>query len=65
MEDTAARADDRTMDRRVLWMCIGLGSTVGGFVPMLFGQSSFSAASLLGSVVGCFAGVWLAARVSA
>ena len=53
------------MDRRVLWMSVGLGSTVGGFVPMLFGQSSFSAASLLGSVVGCFAGIWLAARVSA
>lgn len=48
----------------MLWMCIGVGSTAGGFVPMLFGQSSFSAASLLGSVVGCFAGIWLAARVS-
>jgi len=65
MEGTSVRADDPTMDRRVLWMCIGLGSTAGGFVPMLFGQSSFSPASLLGSVVGCFAGIWLAARVSA
>jgi hypothetical protein len=65
MEDRSKRADDRSMDRRVLWMSVGLGSTVGGFVPMLFGQSSFSAASLLGSVVGCFAGIWLAARVSA
>ena len=45
-------------------MSVGLGSTVGGFVPMLFGQSSFSMLSLLGSVVGCFAGIWLAARVS-
>ena len=45
-------------------MCVGFGSTVGGFVPMLFGQSSFSVASMVGSVVGCFAGMWLAARVS-
>jgi hypothetical protein len=65
MKTPHRRADHGQMDRRVLWMCIGLGSTAGGFVPMLFGQSSFSAASLLGSVVGCFAGIWLAARVSA
>ena len=52
------------MDRRVLWMCIAVGSTVGGLVPSLFGQGSFSIASMLGSVVGGIAGIWLAMRVA-
>ena len=46
-------------------MCIGVGSTAGGVVPSLFGQGSFSIASLLGSLVGGIAGIWLAVRIDA
>jgi len=64
MGATWAPADQRTMDRRVLFMAFTLGSTAGGFLPMLFGQGSFSAASLLCSLVGGFAGIWVAARIA-
>lgn len=53
------------MDRRVLFMAFTLGSTAGGFLPMLFGAGSFSAASLLCSLVGGFAGIWVASRIDA
>ena len=65
MERASAPADQRMMDRRVLFMAFTLGSTAGGFLPMLFGQGSFSAASILCSFVGGFAGIWLAGRIVA
>ena len=52
------------MDKRVLAMCILVGSTVGGYLPTFVGQGQFSIASILGGVVGGIAGVWLAARIS-
>lgn len=52
------------MDKRVLWLCLAIGSTLGGFVPEAWGASAFGVASLLGGVVGGVAGVWVAARLS-
>jgi hypothetical protein len=52
------------VDRRLLWLCLLAGSTAGGFLPMLFGQSSLGVASLLGSAAGAAAGVWAAMRFS-
>jgi uncharacterized membrane protein YeaQ/YmgE (transglycosylase-associated protein family) len=52
------------MDKRVLWLCLLVGSTVGGFVPELWGASALGAASLLLSAVGAIAGVFVAARIS-
>jgi predicted MFS family arabinose efflux permease len=52
------------MDKRVLWMCIAVGSTVGGFVPELWGASAFGVTSLLFGAIGGVAGVWAAARIS-
>lgn len=63
MEARRARSDSRTMNRKVLWMCMAVGSTVGGYVPTYFGQGSFSVASLLGSAVGAVAGVFAAQRI--
>ena len=57
-------ADTRAMDKRVLWMCLLVGSTVGGLVPEAWGASAFGAASLLFSALGAIAGVWVAARIS-
>jgi hypothetical protein len=53
------------MDKRVLWLCLAAGTTIGGFVPELWGASAFGVSSLLSSALGGIAGVWLAARLSA
>jgi hypothetical protein len=51
------------MDRRVMWLCVLFGSTVGGFVPEAWGASAFGGMSLLFGLAGGVAGVWLGARL--
>jgi outer membrane lipoprotein SlyB len=58
-------ADSPRMNKKVLWMCMAVGSTVGGYLPTFFGQGSFSLASILGSAVGGVAGVFAAQRIDA
>jgi hypothetical protein len=50
------------MGRSAIGLCALGGMTVGGFVPELWGASAFSLSSLLFSVVGGVAGVWLGLR---
>ena len=45
-------------------MCAAFGSFVGGYVPTLWGASSWGMESLLFGVLGGIAGVWLGVRVS-
>lgn len=52
------------MDRRLLWLCVLVGSTAGGLLPEAWGGSAFGLASLVLSAVGGLAGVWLAARLA-
>ena len=60
-----ALADEQAMEKRMLWMCLLVGSTVGGFVPETWGASAFGVASIVGSGIGAIVGVWAAARISA
>lgn len=59
----AVRADIGWMDRKILFMCITVGSTIGGYLPTFLGQSDFSVASLLGGLLGGIAGVFVARRI--
>ena len=52
------------MDRRVLWLCLLAGSTVGGLLPEAWGGSALSVGSLLLGAIGAVAGVFVAARIS-
>ena len=52
------------MDKKVLWICLALGTTVGGFVPTIWGASSLGVVSLLFSGIGGLGGVWMARRIS-
>ena len=60
-----APADKQVVDKRMLWMCLVVGSTLGGFVPEAWGASAFGVASIVGSGIGAIVGVWAAARISA
>lgn len=46
-----------------MWLLIGLGSIVGGFVPSLFGADYLSLWGFLGSAVGAVAGIYLYNRL--
>ena len=65
MEARGVASDPRRVNKKVLWMCIAVGSTIGGYLPTLFGQSSFGLISMLGSGVGAVAGVFAAQRIDA
>ena len=52
------------MDRRVMWLFVAVGSTVGGLVPEAWGGSVFGLASLVLACLGGFAGVWAAFRLT-
>jgi hypothetical protein len=52
------------MGRSVIGLCAMAGMTVGGFVPAVWGASSFGLSSLLFSVAGAVAGVWFGARLA-
>jgi hypothetical protein len=51
------------MQRRI-WLGVLIGSTVGGFIPELWGAGLFSLSSVLLSGIGAFAGLWLAYKMS-
>lgn len=65
MEDRHSGSDPRMVDKKILWMCMAVGSTIGGYLPTLIGYSSLGAVSLLCSAVGGIAGVFAAARIDA
>ena len=52
------------MDRRVIWLCVGVGSTVGGLAPEAWGDSAFGVMSFALGLVGALAGLWLGARLT-
>jgi hypothetical protein len=52
------------MGRSLIGICATAGLFIGGYVPVLWGASSFSVQSLLFGVVGGVAGVWLGVRLA-
>lgn len=54
----------RSMDRRVIWLCVGVGSTVGGLAPEAWGASAFGVMSFALGLVGALGGLWLGARLT-
>ena len=51
------------MDRRVVWLFVGVGMVVGGFVPVVWGGSALGLASLVFGSLGGVAGLWLATKL--
>ena len=50
--------------RSAIWIGIFIGSTIGGFIPELWGDDMLSYSGVLLSGVGAFVGLWLGARAS-
>ncbi len=49
--------------RTFIWVGMIVGSTVGGFIPALWGESLFSVASMFFATVGGIFGIWLGYRL--
>jgi len=57
-------ADSDLMDRRVVWLFVLVGSTIGGLVPEAWGGSAFGLASLVLGTLGGIAGLWAALQLT-
>ena len=50
------------MTKKLVWVGFFMGSTMGGYVPSLWGGGSLSMSAVLLSFVGGMAGIWLGYR---
>jgi phage tail tape-measure protein len=50
--------------KKFIWLGVFVGSTLGGFVPALWGGSLFSCSSVVFSFLGGLLGIWLGMKVS-
>lgn len=50
--------------RTRIWLGALIGSTIGGFIPDLWGTGLFSYSSVLLSGIGALAGLWLGYKMS-
>ncbi len=55
----------RKLMRARIWLGVLIGSTIGGFIPDLWGAGLFSYSSVLLSGVGGLAGLWLSYKTAA
>ncbi len=52
------------MDRKKLvWIFVFIGGTVGGYIPSLWGAGMFSFSSMLLSAVGSILGIYVAFKI--
>ncbi len=64
MGGIAVRADSASMERRVVWLFVGFGMAVGGFVPLMWGASALGFASLVFGTLGGVAGLWAGLKLT-
>lgn len=51
------------MQRKLIFLGLTVGSVLGSYIPALWGQPSFSMASVLLGAVGGIIGIWLGFRL--
>jgi uncharacterized membrane protein YoaK (UPF0700 family) len=51
------------METKLIWLGMFVGSTIGGFVPMLWGAGALSFSSVFLSAAGGILGIWLGYRL--
>lgn len=52
------------MSRKIIWLGAGIGGTIGGLIPLLWGDDMLSPWAIFLSMVGGLLGIWLAVKVS-
>lgn len=49
----------------IIWLMMGVGGTIGGYIPSLWGADSmFSFSSILFSAIGSIVGIYIGFRIS-
>ena len=50
--------------KTVIWVCMAIGSTAGGYIPVLWGDSFLSMTSVILTAIGGFLGIYLGFKIS-
>jgi hypothetical protein len=50
--------------RSRIWIAIFIGSMIGGFIPMIWGDDMLSYSGVLFSGIGALVGLWLGSRAA-
>ena len=48
---------------KLIWIFIGIGGAIGGYLPLLFGAGDLSTWSILSGTIGSLIGIWLYKRL--
>lgn len=54
----------RMSRKQIIWIGVFIGSTLGGFIPSLWGASMFSLSSVLFTFLGGLAGIYIGFKIS-
>jgi hypothetical protein len=47
----------------LIYLGITIGGLIGGYIPVIFGQSAFSMVSILAGAAGSFVGLWAGYKI--
>jgi uncharacterized membrane protein YeaQ/YmgE (transglycosylase-associated protein family) len=50
------------MSKGLIYLAILIGGAIGSYIPVLFHQGTFSAASLIGGTIGSLVGIWVVVK---
>ena len=50
--------------KTAVWIGLFIGSLIGGYIPVIFGASLFSYASLLGNGIGSLIGIYIGYKLT-
>lgn len=51
------------MEKKLIWLGVFLGSTIGSYVPTLWGADLLSISSLFWGAIGGILGIWFGYRI--
>lgn len=50
--------------KTLIWIGVIVGSTIGGWIPTLWGTSFFSFSSIIGNTIGGLIGIYIGFKIS-
>ncbi|MEO6536379.1 MAG: hypothetical protein ABIT47_01695 [Candidatus Paceibacterota bacterium] len=50
--------------KQIVWIGLLVGSTIGGFIPELWGAGVFSFSSIILSAIGGMLGIWIGWKIA-
>lgn len=52
------------MEKKIIWISLFIGSTIGGFIPLLWGENMISFSSIFFTGIGGFIGIWVGFKIT-